>query len=124
MKAKERLKVVALAVFVLFGGWITFVLAGIRQAWRDRNAAKPPVRPRYHARLFAEPTGETTVHGLAEWRAWGHVARADHRIQVPVDVKAEGPCTAMNIAFQRGTDAVDRHITAESAASAATIAQP
>ena len=121
---KSRLEVIASSVFIVCGGWILIVLSAIRQMWRERNAPKRPARPRYHARLFAEPTGAVTVHDLAEWRAWGHVARVDHRIQARVDIRAEGPHTAMLTAFGRGADACDRSIAGTRAASPETSAQP
>ena len=68
------------------------------------------MRPRYHARLVAEPTGHRSIHDLAEWRAWGHIARVDHRVQARVDVRAEGPHTAIATAFDRGAEACDRSI--------------
>ena len=121
---KSQLKVIALSVFIVCGGWILIVLSAIWQVWRERNGPKRTVPPRYHARLFAEPTGVVTVHDLAEWRAWGHVARVDHRIQARVDVKAEGPHTAMRTAFERGADACDRSIPdTNSSASPETSAQ-
>ena len=121
---KSQLKVIAFSVFVVGGGWILIVLGAIRQVWRERNRPKRSVPPRYHARLFAEPTGAVTVHDLAEWRAWGQVARVDRRIQARVDVTAEGPHTAMLTAFQHGADACDRSIRdTDCSASPRTSAQ-
>ncbi len=116
---KSRLEAIAFSVFIVCGGWILIVLDGIRQVWRKRNEPKRSIPPRQHARLFAEPTGVVTIHDLPEWRAWGHVARVDHRIRARVDVKAEGPHTAMLTAFQRGVDACDGSVAATSSASRA-----
>ena len=110
LTTKSQLKVIAFSAFIVCGGWILIVLSAIWQAWCERNKPKPAMRPRYHARLVAEPTGRRSVHDLAEWRAWGYIARVDHRVQARVDVRADGPLTAIATAFDRGAEACDRSI--------------